>query len=73
MAQFEDLDIGDMFNVKNGRFVKIDERCGICVMSAVIRIGQIAIFVSSDPVIVLYTSKQQKLLTLKVSDYDNEE
>lgn len=36
---FEQFDIGDMFNTKVARFVKVDENRAIVVMSGILEIG----------------------------------
>ena len=51
---FSKLAIGDMFNVKSGRFVKIEEDKGICVMSTIIKVGDICEFFQKQTVIPLY-------------------
>lgn len=56
---FGDLDIGDMFNTKLARFVKIDDECAIAVMSTIIPIGNIRPFDDDCEVIPLYKAKKE--------------
>ena len=54
--KFQDLSIGDMFNTKTARYVKIDEHRAIVVMSSVLDIGDLIYFhKDDDDIVVLYS------------------
>jgi len=52
---FKDLQIGDMFNINSGRFVKISDSRAICVMSSIHSVGKVITFLNDTEVIVLYS------------------
>jgi len=58
MYKFEDLMIGDMFNVVSGRWVKISQDMAICVMSCLYYPGKLAEsdFFKNCNIILLYSS-----------------
>jgi hypothetical protein len=59
---FDELNIGDMFNTKEARYVKISDTKAIVVMSSLYDVGTKMFFKGVvDDVVVLYTtiSKQQ--------------
>lgn len=63
MPTFKDLDIGDMFNTKPARYVKISETEAIVVMSGIgelgFDIGQIHTFRLDQEVIPLYSNSKK--------------
>lgn len=56
MYKFQDLCIGDLFNTKIARWVKVSANEAICVMSAVVGLGSIDYFKADEDVIVLYSA-----------------
>lgn len=56
MWTFGDLNVGDMFNTKAGRYVKVCDTGAITVMSAVFELGSIHNFRESDDFIVILWS-----------------
>jgi hypothetical protein len=55
MYTFGDILLGDMFNTKSGRFVKTNENTAICVMSALHAVGELIVFHSDVPIILLWS------------------
>ncbi len=53
---FVDLLLGDMFNTKEARWVKISPTEAICVLSTIHRVGHIKGFPGEQTVILLYSS-----------------
>lgn len=53
---FGELIIGDMFNTKKCRYVKISEHEAIAVLSGIVKIGKIVEFQSTDEIILLYSA-----------------
>lgn len=54
--KFSQLCIGDMFNSTKARWVKVDKRCAIVVMSGLYNIG-VVMQIDDDPeVTVLYSA-----------------
>lgn len=53
---FGDLEVGDMFNTKPARFVKIDDDKAIVVMSSIFNVGDIRTFKKDDEnIVILYS------------------
>lgn len=55
--KFGDLAIGDLFNTLAARWVKIDKKRAIVVMSGVFAVGDVDKIAPGRDVIVLWTSK----------------
>lgn len=55
--KFRDLAIGDMFNTLAARWVKIDKKRAIVVMSGVFAVGDVDTISPGRDVVVLWTSK----------------
>lgn len=56
---FDDLCIGDLFNTKSARYVKINNREAIVVMPGMFKVGTIIDFSNTkQDIIVLYSSNQ---------------
>lgn len=53
---FGELEIGDLFNTKPARWVKISTTEAICVMGASVEIGDVCKFPEDYNVIVLWSS-----------------
>lgn len=53
---FGDLCLGDLFNTKAARWVKTSETEAICVMSALIGLGQIVPFDLARDVVLLWSA-----------------
>ena len=59
--KFRELAVGDMFNTKPARFVKINETEAIVVMSSVWPVGEIISHENDDhDLVVLYSAKQRQ-------------
>ena len=56
MTTFNDLCIGDMFNTKDARWVKVEAGIAMCVMSALLPRGCFRAMDRDEDVIVLYSS-----------------
>ena len=48
--------IGDMFNTKSARWVKVTDATAVCVMSSVFRLGETKIIRSDEEVVLLFSS-----------------
>ena len=57
MMYFSELCIGDMFNTKVARWVKINDYQAICVQSGLIKLGSIQDFNQQQDVVLLYSSQ----------------
>jgi hypothetical protein len=55
MIKFSNLAIGDMFNTKEARWVKVTETEAIVVMSSILTIGRIHPFSDERSIVVLYS------------------
>lgn len=54
---FQELDVGDVFNTKQARWVKTDVARGMCIMSSLVPLGQYEKFNLNIEVEVLYSKK----------------
>lgn len=52
---FKDLDVGDLFNTKLARQVKVDEENAVVVMSSYLNVGDIIKVAPKSEVILLWT------------------
>lgn len=55
MYHFSQLCIGDMFNTKPARWVKVSETEAICVLSGVFPLGTIREFTDEQSIILLWS------------------
>lgn len=55
MYTFSQLCIGDMFNTKAARWVKISTGQAICVMGGFVPVGNVQTIDNDEPVIVLWS------------------
>ena len=69
--QFQDLDIGDMFNTKPARFVKTSDTEAIVVMSGVKEIGDKQTFTSEFEVIPLYSREREVEILRAIERWTN--
>lgn len=56
MYTFETICLGDMFNTKAARWVKVSATQAVVVMSGVFKVGDIRSIPSDERIILLYSS-----------------
>lgn len=55
MYTFQEICVGDLFNTKAARWVKVSDTDAICVMSAVHPLGEIRSFNSDMDIVLLWS------------------